>query len=251
MNKTFLFYWFIALFLSSCSVYNSNKLLSDSKDPAYTIESVQPKNQEETIQSGDELSIKIYPNDGENALMSIASIKSEELTTKMEDGFTVSSTGEIRLPLVGEVMAKGLTTSQLTEALTLKLTKTIQSPYVEVSVINQRLMLFNGKGAGQVIPLAHEAMTLMEVIALGGGIKDHGKSSQIRLFRMENGVRKIYEFDLSEMNNLKNADVRVQNRDILVINHHPRNAQNTLRDAGPWLSILTSGLVLFSIFSKL
>jgi len=148
-------------------------------------------------------------------------------------------------------MAKGLTTNQLSEALTLKLTKTIQSPYVEVSVTNQRLMLFNGKGAGQVIPLAHEAMTLMEVLALGGGIKDHGKSNQIRLFRMENGVRKIYEFDLSEMNNLKNADVRVQNRDILVINHHPRNAQNTLRDAGPWLSILTSGLVLFSIFSKL
>jgi polysaccharide export outer membrane protein len=251
MNKTFLIYWFTALFLSSCSVYNSNKLLSDSKDPAYIIESVQPKNQEETIQSGDELSIKIYSNDGENALMSIASIKSEELTTKMENGFTVSSTGEIRLPLVGEVMAKGLTTSQLTEALTLKLTKTIQSPYVEVSVINQRLMLFNGKGAGQVIPLAHEAMTLMEVLALGGGIKDHGKSNQIRLFRIENGVRKIYEFDLSEINNLKNADVTVQNRDILVINHHPRNAQNTLRDAGPWLSILTSGLVVFSIFSKL
>jgi polysaccharide export outer membrane protein len=251
MNKTFLFYWFIALFLSSCSVYNSNKLLSDSKEPSYTIESFQPKNQDETIQPGDQLSIKIYPNDGENALMSIASIKAEEIPTKMDDGFTVSSTGEIRLPLVGELMAKGLTTNQLSEALTLKLTKTIQSPYVEVSVTNQRLMLFNGKGAGQVIPLAHEAMTLMEVLALGGGIKDHGKSNQIRLFRMENGVRKIYEFDLSEMNNLKNADVRVQNRDILVINHHPRNAQNTLRDAGPWLSILTSGLVLFSIFSKL
>jgi polysaccharide export outer membrane protein len=251
MNKTFLFYWFIALFLPSCSVYNSNKLLSDSKEPSYTIESFQPKNQDETIQPGDQLSIKIYPNDGENALMSIASIKAEEIPTKMDDGFTVSSTGEIRLPLVGELMAKGLTTNQLSEALTLKLTKTIQSPYVEVSVTNQRLMLFNGKGAGQVIPLAHEAMTLMEVLALGGGIKDEGKSNQIRLFRMENGVRKIYEFDLSEMNNLKNADVRVQNRDILVINHHPRNAQNTLRDAGPWLSILTSGLVLFSIFSKL
>ena len=251
MNKTLLFYWFIALFLSSCSVFNSNKLLSDSKEPSYTIESFQPKNQDETIQPGDQLSIKIYPNDGENALMSIASIKAEEIPTKMDDGFTVSSTGEIRLPLVGELMAKGLTTNQLSEALTLKLTKTIQSPYVEVSVTNQRLMLFNGKGAGQVIPLAHEAMTLMEVLALGGGIKDHGKSNQIRLFRMENGVRKIYEFDLSEMNNLKNADVRVQNRDILVINHHPRNAQNTLRDAGPWLSILTSGLVLFSIFSKL
>lgn len=251
MNKTYLFFCIIALTLSSCSVYNSNKLLSDSKEPTYTIEQFQPKNVDETIQPGDQLSIKIYPNDGENALMSIASIKSEEKTANIDDGFTVSSTGDIKLPLVGEVMAKGLTTSQLSEALRIELTKTIQSPYVEVSVTNKRLMLFNGKGAGQVIPLAHEAMTLMEVLALGGGIKDEGKSNQIRLFRMENGVRKIYEFDLSEINNLKNADVTVQNRDILVINHHPRSGQNTLRDAGPWLSILTSGLVVFSIFSKL
>jgi protein involved in polysaccharide export with SLBB domain len=94
-------------------------------------------------------------------------------------------------------------------------------------------------------------MTLMEVLALGGGVKELGKSNQIRLFRMENGVRKIYQFDLSEINQLKNADVTVQNRDILVINQYPRNAQNVLRDAGPWLSILTSGLVVFSIFSKL
>lgn len=204
-----------------------------------------------TIEPGDQLSIKIYPNDGENALMSIASIKSDEKTAKIDDGFIVSSSGAIKLPLVGEVNAKGLTTNQLAEALTLALTKTIQSPYVEVSITNKRVMLFNGKGAGQVIPLAHEAMTLMEVLALGGGIKEDGKSSEIRLFRMENGERKIYEFDLSEMNHLKNADVTVQNKDILVINHHPRNAQNTLRDAGPWLSILTSGLVVFSIFSKL
>ena len=91
MNKTFLFYWFIALFLPSCSVYNSNKLLSDSKEPSYTIESFQPKNQDETIQPGDQLSIKIYPNDGENALMSIASIKAEEIPTKMDDGFNLIS----------------------------------------------------------------------------------------------------------------------------------------------------------------
>lgn len=251
MNKTYLFYCIIALTLSSCSVYNSNKLLSDSKEPTYTISHFQPKNMDVTIEPGDQLSIKIYPNDGENALMSIASIKSDEKTAKIDDGFIVSSSGAIKLPLVGEVNAKGLTTNQLAEALTLALTKTIQSPYVEVSITNKRVMLFNGKGAGQVIPLAHEAMTLMEVLALGGGIKEDGKSSEIRLFRMENGERKIYEFDLSEMNHLKNADVTVQNKDILVINHHPRNAQNTLRDAGPWLSILTSGLVVFSIFSKL
>ena len=99
--------------------------------------------------------------------------------------------------------------------------------------------------------MKNEGTTLMETLAIGGGVKDFGKSNEIKLFRQENGERKIYEFDLSEMNQLKNTDVIIKNRDIIVINHNPRNVQNTLREIGPWLSILTSGLAIFSIFSKL
>jgi polysaccharide export outer membrane protein len=102
-----------------------------------------------------------------------------------------------------------------------------------------------------VIPLSNEGTTLAEVLAIAGGIRENAKSKEIRLFRQENGVRKIYEFDLSEINQLKHADITIQNRDILVINHHPRLAQNSLREVGPWLSILTSGLAIFSIFSKI
>ncbi|MFM7596355.1 MAG: polysaccharide biosynthesis/export family protein [Flavobacteriales bacterium] len=251
MNRTLLCYCIITLILASCGVYNSNKLLADSKEPTYTLESNQPKSTALPIQPGDNLSIKIYPNHGENALMSIASIKAEEKSSKVDNVFTVNSFGVIKLPLIGELTVKNLTTDQLADTLSLALAKTIQAPYTEVSITNQRIMLFNGKGAGQVIPLTNESMTLMEVLALGGGVKDEGKSNQIRMIRLENGVRKIYEFDLSELNHLKNADVTVQHRDIVVVNHHPRIGQNVLRDAGPWLSILTSGLVIFSIFSKL
>jgi polysaccharide export outer membrane protein len=251
MNKTYLLYLIFTLLLSSCGVYNSNKILSPSKIPSYTVESFKGSKGPGIIQAGDKLSIKIYPNEGERALLTIASITDENQSNKASDGYVVSQAGSIKLPLIGEIKTVGLTPDQVADSLVIKLKKTIQSPYVEVSITNQRVLLFNGKGAGQVIPLSNEGTTLAEVLALGGGIKEYGKSNEIRLFRQEDGVRKIYEFDLSEINQLKHADISVQNRDILVINHHPRLAQNSLREVGPWLSILTSGLAIFSIFSKI
>ena len=163
----------------------------------------------------------------------------------------VNSSGEITLPLLGSISVQGLRLEEVEAQLTEKLATIIQSPYVEITVVNKRVLLFNGKGAGQVIPLKNEGTTLLETLAIGGGVKDFGKSNEIKLFRQENGQRKIYEFDLSEMNQLKNTDVIIKNRDIIVINHNPRNIQNTLREIGPWLSILTSGLAIFSIFSRL
>lgn len=251
MNKTYFVYLIFTLLLSSCGVYNSNKILSPSKIPNYSIETFNGSQESGIIQAGDKLSIKIFPNEGERALLTMASIKEDNLSNTETDGYLVSQAGKIKLPLIGDVHTVGLTTDQLADSLVTKLKKTIQAPYVEVNITNQRVLLFNGNSTGQVIPLANEGTTLAEVLALGGGIKEFGKSNEIRLFRKENGVRKIYEFDLSEINQLKNADITIQNRDILVINHHPRSAQNSLREVGPWLSILTSGLAIFSIFSKI
>jgi polysaccharide biosynthesis/export protein len=251
MNSKQIIFGVLLMLTSSCGVYNSNKLLAPSKDPSYTISSYEGQTADERIQSGDELRIKIYPNSGEQALLSIAALGEEEGPAVQGDGFVVNSSGEITLPLLGSISVQGLRIEELEAQLTEKLATIIQLPYVEITVVNKRVLLFNGKGAGQVIPLKNEGTTLMETLAIGGGVKDFGKSNEIKLFRQENGQRKIYEFDLSEMNQLKNTDVIIKNRDIIVINHNPRNVQNTLREIGPWLSILTSGLAIFSIFSKL
>lgn len=251
MNSKQIIFGFLLMLTSSCGVYNSNKLLAPSKDPSYTISSYEGQTADERIQSGDELRIKIYPNSGEKALLSIAALGEDESPAVQGDGFVVNSSGEITLPLLGRISVQGLRIEELEAQLTEKLATIIQLPYVEITVVNKRVLLFNGKGAGQVIPLKNEGTTLMETLAIGGGVKDFGKSNEIKLFRQENGQRKIYEFDLSEMNQLKNTDVIIKNRDIIVINHNPRNVQNTLREIGPWLSILTSGLAIFSIFSKL
>ncbi len=153
--------------------------------------------------------------------------------------------------MVGSIHVQGLTCTQAIKEIETRLERDFQSPFVQLEIVNQRALLINGKGAGQQIDLVNQNTTLMEIIAQGGGVKEFANSEEIRLFRLENNVRKAYQFNLADINNAGLADVKIKNRDIIVINHQPRNIQNSLKEVGPWLSILTSGLAIFAIFMKI
>jgi len=246
-------YLFLIIFFSvaSCGVYNSNQLLRELEKEPYQYSVFERQSAETRINQGDELSIKFYPNNGEKALLSLGSVDEKEGKPTTGSTFEVSQDGEINIPLIGIVKVAGLTIKETATLIQEKLSKEFQAPFVEVKIINQRITLFNGQGAGTVIPLENEGTTLMEAIALAGGIKEFGKADYIKLFRLENGVRKAYKFSLANLNDIKNVDIIVQNKDLIVIDYHPRKIQNSLRDASPWISIITSGLAIFSIIMKI
>lgn len=251
MIKHCFFYLVILMLISSCGIYNSNQVLTAPEDSSFTFKPYSKVVQEATIQAGDILSIQFFPNNGEKALYALGSIAQAENNTQPKHGFEVSQQGEICMPMLGALQVNGLTVKACAKLLEERLAKEIQSPYVDVKIINQRVTLFNGQGAGSVIPLTNEGTTLLEVIALGGGIKEFSKANEITLLRLENGVRTGYKFDLSTLNNVQQADIIVQNKDLIVIGHHPRKVQQTMRDVSPWISIFTSGLAIFSILMKL
>jgi polysaccharide export outer membrane protein len=239
------------MLISSCGIYNSNQVLTVPDDSSFTFKPYNKVVQEATIQPGDNLSIQFFPNNGEKALFALGSIVQEESNTQIKTGFEVTQQGEITIPMLGVLQVKGLTVKACAKLLEERLAKEIQSPYVEVKISNQHVTLFNGQGAGSVIPLTNEGTTLLEVIALGGGIKEFSKANEITILRLENNVRTGYNFDLSTLKNVQQADIIVQNKDIIIIRHHTRKVQQTMRDASPWISIFTSGLAIFSILTKL
>ena len=93
-----------------------------------------------------------------------------------------------------------------------------QEPFIQVSITNQRVIVFPGNGSdAKVIPLLNANTTLMEVIAQAGGITDRGKSNTVKLMRRANGERKVYVMDLSVMSGLKFADMVVQANDYIYV----------------------------------
>ena len=91
----------------------------------------------------------------------------------------------------------------------------------------------------------------MEAIAAAGGITERGKANTIKLMRKENGIRKIYNIDLSTLDGLKYVDMVVQANDYIYIEPNPELVREVVKEIAPVFTILSSVILVFSIFSKL
>jgi polysaccharide biosynthesis/export protein len=130
--------------------------------------------------------------------------------------------GMITLPLVGEVMAKGLTPIQLQDQVTASLKKFMSDPQVTVIVAEVRSLTFNVMG--QVLrpgyyPLIRR-MTVLDAIALSGGFQPFAKQKKIYVLRTSaDGKQVRLPFNYKDVIRGKRADenIELQPRDTVVV----------------------------------
>lgn len=257
-HKNWFFYVFIPIMvcvIQSCGVYNSNSIFTISKKSSFPIDSITcAQNSSQKLKSGDRISFSFSTNNGEKIVLNMGGIevgnKTNPSSSNLILDYLVQDNGMVTLPVLGDVKIEGLSIPETESKLEDLLKPNYQDPFVQIKLTNQRILVFTSKGIGQVVPLTNSNTTLLEVIAMAGGIKEFSKSNSIRLARDIGGKRKIYLVDLSKIENIQNADITVQNGDIIYIDHHPRKANNVLREATPWLSILSSSLAIYTFLIK-
>lgn len=132
----------------------------------------------------------------------------------------VSASGNITLPLIRDVKAAGKTTDQLQHDIAAKLQKDfMQSPQVFVAVkeYNSQRVTVDGavKNPG-VFPLKGET-TLVQVIALAGGLNEMGSPSGIYVLRKVKGKKMAARFDLKEIRSGKVDDPVMLAGDIVMV----------------------------------
>ena len=128
---------------------------------------------------------------GPNDVLKIHVWKQPELSTTVP----VRSDGKISTPLINEIQASGLTPSELRDDITEQLDKYIAEPIVSVIVteINSLKISVSGNVNSPGIFKISEKVSLIEAISLAGGVNRLGNTKKIRIVRMENGTKKIYQ----------------------------------------------------------
>jgi polysaccharide export outer membrane protein len=109
--------------------------------------------------------------------------------------------GMISLPLLNDVKAEGLTPEQLRVALTAAAGKFVEEPTVTVVVkaINSRKVFITGQvGKPGPYPLAGP-MTVLQLIAMSGGVAEYAKKSRIVVVRKEAGKDVTYPFNYEDV----------------------------------------------------
>ncbi len=155
--------------------------------------------------------------------------------------YDVDLTGQISLPLIGNVKAVDLTTAELDSRLTEQFgAKYLQNPDVSVGVKSstRASITVDGSVAKSGALPAVASMTLMQAVAQAGGISENGNPRRVAVFRQINGQRQAAAFDLTAIRRGEALDPKVYAGDIIVVDGSQTKAlQRQLLNSLPILSI--------------
>ena len=130
----------------------------------------------------------------------------------MSGDVTVRPDGRITLPLLNEVQAAGHTPAELREVLTAEASRYLETPNVTIVVreINSRNVFITGEvGQPGNYPLS-ASMTVMQLIAMAGGLREYADSGKIVIMRPGENGETIYRFNYKHVLEGKNIRQNIQ-----------------------------------------
>lgn len=201
------------------------------------------------IASTDAIQFKVFANDGFKLVDMSNTGNTTNAGAIIEE--TVDKDGMLKLPLLGKIKVVGLTMREAQSLLEKEYEIYYIKPFVQLKVVNKRVIVFPGSaGAARVVSIVNNNTTVFEAIALAGGITEEGKAYRIKLIRRTTEKPEVFLIDLSKIEGIAAGNITVLANDIIYVETRPKIAQKALQEITPYLSLLTSSLTLFYIFTK-
>lgn len=119
--------------------------------------------------------------------------------------------GKISLPLLNDVVVAGLTPDQVRQQVTEEAKKFVEDPNATVVVkqINSRKVYITGNVERPgPFPLLR-ATTVLQLIAMAGGLKEFAKAGDIVVVRSDLGQQLSYGFSYDDLKNRKNLSQNI------------------------------------------
>lgn len=155
--------------------------------------------------------------------------------------FEVDLTGQISIPLIGNVTATDYTTAQLDDQITQKLgAKYLENPDVSVGVksSSSRNVTVDGAVARAGGFAVNGPLSLMQAVAQAGGATPDANLRRVAIFRQISGKRQAAAFDLASIRRGEMEDPAVYAGDIVIVDGSSIKAlQKTLMNTLPLANI--------------
>lgn len=121
--------------------------------------------------------------------------------TEMSGDQVVRPDGMITLPLIGDIRAGGLRPDELRDQLTKAAGKYLTDPHVSVVArqINSRKVFITGQVATPGAYPLSGPRSVIQIIALAGGLSEYADAKNIILMRTENGRQRSFKFSYKDV----------------------------------------------------
>lgn len=164
--------------------------------------------------------------------------------------FMVQADGQVKLPMVNRVPVAGLTLLEADSVLQIRYAEFYNDVFVTTRVTNNRIMVLGAPG-GRIVPMYNDNMNLLEVLSavggLGGGNGGNtsggsgagvARANNIRLIRGDLKNPQVQVIDLTTIEGMRRASLRVEPNDIVYIEPVRRPFFEAAADASAVMGII-------------
>ena len=132
-------------------------------------------------------------------------------------GYTVSDSGFISLPIIGEIYVVGKTLNEIKEDIQIQASK-----YLKDATINVKLLSFKFSVIGEVnnpgsYTNFNNQLTVLDAIAMGGDITDFGDRSKVLVVRPAKEGSTTFRINLQDVNLLQSEGYFLLPNDIVIV----------------------------------
>lgn len=182
-----------------------NKVVNSSAQDIATELAALKESSDYLLQPGDLVEIQVYKE------------------TDMDRTLRISSQGTIAFPLIGNIKIADLNISQAEYQVEDRLKSYLKNPSVSILIkeyANKTLYVLGQVKKPSSIPIPPEKnMTLLEAITSAGGFTDIAAVSKVKILRMEKGVQRSIEVDVSQItkDGNKQLDIALKPGDVVFV----------------------------------
>jgi polysaccharide export outer membrane protein len=245
---------FLTAFLPSCVTQRKVEYLQDKNN------NIKAFNEAEfpdyRLKSNDELYIQIHSLDeaASNIFSSASQQQSLNAGTIQPYGasllsYSIDKEGFLLLPVIGKILVKDKTISEVSVILKDSLNHILNQPIVSVKLVNRYVsVLGEVKNPGH-FPYAQDKLSIYDAIGLAGDITDYGNRNNLILIRNEKGENIRINLNLTSSEILASDYYNLRPNDIVYV-RPLRNKFWGMRQF-PFsilFSTLTTGLLIYNIF---
>ncbi|RIJ29202.1 polysaccharide biosynthesis/export family protein [Henriciella algicola] len=161
---------------------------------------------------------------------------------ELDGDYQVDHLGRMKMPLIGEVEAKGLTAFELASNLERRLEDNyLQDADVSVTIeekLREQVTVEGSVNNPGIFPVKGE-IGLLQAVALAGGTSDLANPRKVVIFRQVEGQRVVAGYDLTAIRRGEADDPRVFGNDIIVVDgSEARRTYGDFLRAVPLLGLL-------------
>lgn len=154
--------------------------------------------------------------------------------------YEVDLGGNIALPLVGTMQVANLTSEELRLQLRDRLRKFVKDPVISIGVkpSTKRTITVDGSVKSPGMYPVNGPVTLIQAVALAGGLDQDANPRRVAVFRRVGGQRMAAAFDLETIRRAQAEDPEVLSGDIVVVESEKnKELQRTLLSTIPLIGI--------------